>query len=152
MTSFSGRLRRLAAVLAATVALAGAGVVAAAPASALSPVTFTVDAPTKAWVGDWITLGVDCPTTCPEGLLDAKIAISGGPTLDLPAEPDYTADWQVQGITSGTDDSPVKHTLTLTFTDETGSARTLTKQIQVNRDRPPVRREPRRRTTAWMPR
>lgn len=140
MTSTRGRLRRLAAVLAATVALGGTGIAVAAPASALSPVTFTVEAPSSVYVGDWITLGVHCPSTCPLGLLDAKIAISGGPTLDLPAEPDYTVDWQVHGITSGYDnanDGPaVKHTLTLTFTDETGSARTLTKQMQVNKRSP----------------
>jgi len=140
MTSTRGRLRRLAAVLAATVALGGTGIAVAAPASALSPVTFTVEAPSSTYVGDWITLGVHCATTCPLGLLDAKIAISGGPTLDLPAEPDYTTDWQVHGITSGydnPDDGPaVKHTLTLTFTDETGSARTLTKQMQVNKRSP----------------
>jgi len=140
MTSTRGRLRRIAAVLAATLALGGTGIAVAAPASALSPVTFTVEAPSSTYVGDWITLGVHCATTCPLGLLDARIAISGGPTLDLPAEPDYTTDWQVQGITSGydnPDDGPaVKHTLTLTFTDETGSARTLTKQMQVNKRSP----------------
>ena len=129
-------LRRLAAVVATAVALLGTGLAAAAPASALSPVTYTVRAPATAWVGDWISLGLQCSSTCPLGVLDAQVAISGGPTLDLPAEPHYDTDWQVQGITSGTDASPVSHTVTVTFTDETGSARTLTQQMRVNRNQP----------------
>lgn len=133
-----GRPRRAAAALAAAVALVATGLAGASPASALSPVSFTVHAPDTVWVGDWITLGIDCPTTCPNGLLDATVSISGGPTLDLPAEPDYTTEWQVQGITSGSNDAPgiVTHTLAVSFTDETGSARTLTKTVQVNRDSP----------------
>ena len=131
-------LRRLAAAVATSVALLGTGLAAAAPASALSPVTYTVEAPATSWVGQWITLGIHCSTECPNGILDAQVAISGGPTIDLPAEPDYTVDWQVQGITSGPPEGTgvVTHTLTVTFTDETGSARTLTKQMQVNRDHP----------------
>jgi len=132
-------LRRLAAIVATTVALVGTGLTAASPASALSPVTYTVEAPSKTWVGDWISLGLHCSSTCPNGVLDATVSISGGPTLDLPAEPDYTTDWQVQAITAGFDSpagSVVKHTITVTFTDETGSARTLTKQMQVNRRSP----------------
>ena len=132
-------VRRIAAVLAATVALVGTGLTAASPASALSPVTYTVEAPSKTWVGDWISLGLHCSSTCPNGVLDATVSISGGPTLDLPAEPHYTTDWQVQAITAGFDSpagSVVKHTITVTFTDETGSARTLTKQMQVNRRSP----------------
>jgi hypothetical protein len=132
------RLRRAAAAVTTAVALVATGLAGASPASALSPVSFTVYAPDKVWVGDWITLGIDCPTTCPDGILDATVSISGGPTFDLPAEPDYTTEWQVQGITSGTNDAPgiVTHTVTLSFTDETGSARTLTKTVQVNRDSP----------------
>jgi hypothetical protein len=137
-TTLPTRLRRAAAAVAAAVALVATGLAGASPASALSPVSFTVYAPDKVWVGDWITLGIDCPTTCPDGILDATVSISGGPTLDLPAEPDYTTEWQVQGITSGNNDAPgiVTHTVTLSFTDETGSARTLTKTVQVNRDTP----------------
>lgn len=137
-TTLPTRLRRAAAAVATAVALVATGLAGASPASALSPVSFTVYAPDTVWVGDWITLGIDCPTTCPNGILDATVSISGGPTLDLPAEPDYTTEWQVQGITSGTNEAPgiVTHTVTLSFTDETGSARTLTKTVQVNRDSP----------------
>ncbi len=136
--TLSTRLRRATAAVVTSLALVGGGLVAAAPASALSSVAYTVYAPDKVWVGDWITLGIDCPATCPNGVLDATVSISGGPTFDLPSEPDYTTEWQVQGITSGPNDAPgiVTHTVTVTFTDETGSARTLTKQVQVNRDSP----------------
>ena len=130
------RLQRLVAALATSIALLGTSLVVAAPASALSPVTYTVKAPSKTWVGDWVNLGLQCSSTCPQGVLDATVTISGGPTLDLPAQPDYDTDWQVRSVASGTDDSPVLHTVTVTFTDETGSPRTLSKQMQVNRDSP----------------
>lgn len=138
MTLALPRLRHAGAAIAATIALLGAGLAGASPAAALSPVSYTVTAPDKTWVGDWITLGLGCPTTCPTGVLGATVSIAGGPTLDLPAEPGYTTQWQVQGLTSGTNQAPgvVIHTVTVTFTDETGSSRTLTKDVQVVRDSP----------------
>ncbi|MGE3811545.1 MAG: fibronectin type III domain-containing protein [Candidatus Nanopelagicales bacterium] len=129
-------LRRAAAALAVSVALVSGGLVTAAPASALSPVTYTVDVPDRVWVGQWIDLGLACPSTCPIGVLDATVSIAGGPTLELPAEPDYTTSWQVDGVTAGDDDGIVTHVVTVSFTDETGSARTLTKTVRFDKDNP----------------
>jgi hypothetical protein len=129
-------LRRAAASLAVALAVVSGGVVAAAPASALSSVTYTVDVPDRVWVGQWIDLGLACPTTCPIGVTDATVSIAGGPTLDLPAEPDYTTSWQVDGVTAGDDTTPVTHVVTVSFTDETGSARTLTKTVRFDKDNP----------------
>lgn len=128
--------RRLGALVASVALATGAGLAAAAPAQALSPVAYAVLAPDTLWVGDTVTLGLDCPTTCPDGVTSATVAISGGPTLVLPVSPDYEVDWVVQGITAGTDASPVTHTLTVSFTDETGTPRTLLKTVRVNLDSP----------------
>lgn len=130
------RLRRAAVAMIAATAVVAAGLGTAAPAQALSPVTYTVQAPSRAWIGQWIDLGLDCPTTCPSGVTAATVSVSGGPSFELPVDPDYTVEWQVQGITAGDDDGIVNHTVTVTFTDETGSARTLTRTMRVDKDHP----------------
>jgi len=129
-------MRRGAVAAMAALALLVGAVGTAAPASALSSVAYSVDAPDRAWVGQWIELGLACPTTCPSNVTSATVSVSGGPSFELPADPDYTVDWQVQGITAGDDDGIVNHTVTVTFTDETGSARTLTKTMRVDKDNP----------------
>jgi hypothetical protein len=127
-------LRRAAATTALALAVVSGGVAAAAPAAAAT--TYTIVVPSKVWIGQWIDVGIDCPTTCPVGVTDATMTISDGPALELPAEPDYIAEWQVTGITGGFDSAPVTHTFTATFVDETGASRTLSKTVQVNIDGP----------------